>query len=328
MKRFLASLFLVSLVAVPIRLSAQLLPVLGAQRAGTSSFQFLKIGAGARAASMGESFVAIANDASALFWNPAGITQFSENEVIVGHASWFVDIRHQVLGAVYHLTPDDAVGLSVVSLHMDDMERTTETQPLGTGLYFTYADLAVGVSYSRRLTQQFSFGATVRYVEETLDVLKMNGVLVDLGTYYWTGLGTARFSAVVTNFGRQIRPTGTATLYGGSTISEFQEFSPPTMFRFGFAVEPYQDESNSLTLSIQLNHPNDNSENVSMGVEYALMRTLFARAGYKLNVDEEQFSAGLGVEGPVGPVQLGVDYGFAAFSRLGAVHRISLLVKL
>jgi hypothetical protein len=328
MKVLLTSILLVALCVIPTRLYAQLLPVLGAQRAGTASFQFLKIGTGARAAAMGESFVAVANDASALFWNPAGITQFSENEVVVGHSNWFVDIRHQVLGAVYHLTPDDAVGLSVVSVHMDDMERTTETQPFGTGSYFSYGDLALGMTYSRRLTQQFSFGATVRYVEETLDVLKMRGVLVDLGTYYWTGLGTARFSAVVTNFGSQVKPTGTARLYGGGTISEFQEFSPPTMFRFGFAVEPYQDESNSLTVSIQLNHPNDNSENISLGAEYGLMKTLFARAGYKLNVDEEQFSAGLGVEGAVGPIQLGMDYGFAAFSRLGNIHRISLLVKL
>jgi uncharacterized membrane protein len=65
-----------------------------------------------------------------------------------------------------------------------------------------------------------------------------------------------------------------------------------------------------------------------MGAEYGLMKTLFARAGYKINVDEEQFSAGLGVEGAVGPIQLGMDYGFAAFSRLENVHRISLLVKL
>jgi len=313
---------------IPRESQSQLIPVLGAQRAGTSSLQFLKIGAGARATAMGESFVAIANDASALFWNPAGLTQFSQDEVTVGHTSWFADIRHQVLGAVYHVTADDAVGLSVISLHMDDMERTTETQPFGTGTYFSYGDLAIGVSYSRRLTQQFSFGATVRYVEETLDVLKMRGVLVDVGTYYWTGLGTTRFSAVVTNFGSQVKPTGSVTIYGGQTISQFQEFTPPTMFRFGFAMEPYQDEANSVTVSAQLNHPNDNSENVSLGAEYSLMKQFFARAGYKINVDEEQFSVGLGVEEGVGPVQVGLDYGFAAFSRLGNVHRISLLVKL
>ena len=67
------------------RLSAQLIPVLGAQRTGMAAAQFLKIGVGARAAGMGESFVAVSNDASALYWNPAGITQSTGNEIIVSH---------------------------------------------------------------------------------------------------------------------------------------------------------------------------------------------------------------------------------------------------
>src|SRR5512146_2945577 len=91
---------------------SQLLPVLGAQRAGTASMEFLKIGVGARASGMGESFVAMANDASALFWNPAGIAQFKDNEVIAAHANWLVDIKHDFAGAVYHISSEDAIGLS------------------------------------------------------------------------------------------------------------------------------------------------------------------------------------------------------------------------
>ena len=58
------------------------------------------------------------------------------------------------------------------------------------------------------MTDQFSFGATVRYVEETLDVLKMRSVMVDLGTYYWTGLGTTRFAVVISEFRRRRRAEG------------------------------------------------------------------------------------------------------------------------
>ena len=78
-------------------MQAQLLPVLGAQRAGTATAQFLKIGVGARATAMGDAFVAVANDASALYWNPAGISQFQTNEIIVSQTNWFVDIQHQFL---------------------------------------------------------------------------------------------------------------------------------------------------------------------------------------------------------------------------------------
>ncbi|HLF19364.1 MAG TPA: PorV/PorQ family protein, partial [Bacteroidota bacterium] len=129
---------------------SQLLPVLGAQRAGTASVQFLKIGVGARAAALGESFVAVANDASALYWNPAGITQFTENQAVISHTNWLVETKHQFLGFVYHLSSEDAVGVSVTSLHMDDMPVTTEVQPLGNGQYFRFGDLAVGLTYGRR----------------------------------------------------------------------------------------------------------------------------------------------------------------------------------
>lgn len=277
---------------------------------------------------MGETFVSVANDASALYWNPAGIAQFQDNQVFVSHTNWLVDIKHDFFGAVYHVSTEDAVGLSVTSLQTDDMPVTTELQPYGNGTYFHYGDVAVGLSYGRRMTPQFSFGATVRYVQETLDVLTMRGVVLDLGTYYWTGLGTSRFSVVMANFGNQMSPTGTVTAIDGSKINEFQEFSPPTIFKFGFAFEPYQDEDNSVTTAFQLNHPNDNSENFSLGVEYQLLKTFFLRGGYKFNVDEESYSFGAGVATTVTSVHINVDYGYSAFGRLGGVHRLSLLLGL
>jgi hypothetical protein len=306
----------------------QLLPVLGAQRAGTATAQFLKIGVGARAAAMGESFVAVANDASALYWNPAGLVQFKDDEVFAAHTNWLVDIKHEFIGAVYHISTEDAIGISLISLQTDDMPVTTEVQPYGDGTYFRYGDIAVGLTYSRKMTPQFSFGGTIRYIHETLDVLKMNGVVVDFGTYYWTGLGSSRFSAVVTNFGNQMFPQGSVLGTDGSTTSQFQQFSPPTMFKFGFAFEPYSDEIHTLTTSIQLNHPNDNSENLGIGMEYQLMKMFFLRGGYRLNVDEQNFSFGAGVAASISAVQFNVDYGYSAFGRLGGVHRLSVLLGL
>ena len=54
-------------------------------KVGTSAAQFMKIGVGARATAMGESFVAVSNDASAIFWNPAGIASLTTNEVLLVH---------------------------------------------------------------------------------------------------------------------------------------------------------------------------------------------------------------------------------------------------
>lgn len=305
---------------------AQLLPVLGGQRAGISTAQFLKIGVGGRASALGESFVAIANDASALYWNPAGLVQFDEHQVIFSHTDWVADIKHQFAGAVYKISDVDAVGVSFTTLHMDDMKVTTETLPYGTGEYFSFGDIAVGLSYAHKFTEQFSFGATVKYIHETLDKLYMSGFMVDLGTYYWTGLGTSRFAVAVSNFGNQISPKGEVYQIDGTKVSEFQAFSPPTMFRIGFAVEPIMTDNHTLTTSIQLNHPNDNSENVGFGLEYNFKNLFFVRGGYKLNVDEQNFTFGVGVNAPISFAKASFDYAYANFNRLGNTHRFSILL--
>ena len=313
----------------------QLIPNLGGQRAGISAFQFLKIGVGARPVALGETFVAIANDASALFWNPAGLVQFDQNRVLVAHTEYVVDIKHEFLGTAYHLSSNDAVGVSVSSLHMDEMPVTTETQPFGTGRYFSFGDVAVGLSYSKRMTDQFSFGVTFRYVEETLDLLKMRGIVTDLGTFYMTGLGSSRFAVVVSNFGADVTPSGEVPqTYGSGTISSFQSFSPPTQFKLGFAMEPMETENQRVTTSIELNHPNDNAENVHIGIEYQWEKWLWLRTGVKRTIGERlfgvdnagsnDFTAGFGVAIPTGVSDIRVDYAYANFNALGGVHRISL----
>jgi hypothetical protein len=305
---------------------AQLFPTLGGQRAGISTAQFLKIGVGGRASAMGDAFVAVSNDASALYWNPAGIVQTHNDQVIFSHIEYLADIKHEFAGAVYHLDQNNALGVSLVSLHMDDMKVTTEFNPTGTGEYFTFGDLGLALTYSRKMTDQFSIGGTIRYVEENMDKVKMRGVMVDLGTYYWTGLGTSRFAVTVSNFGNNIKPSGTVTLSDGSNKSDWQSFSPPTIFRIGFAFEPYMTEINRVTLSAQLNHPNDNSENVSTGAEYAWREMFYVRGGYKFNLEGQSFSFGAGVKIPVSIADVTVDYSYSDFADLGSTQRFSIML--
>ncbi len=307
---------------------AQLFPILGGQRAGISTAQFLKIGVGGRAAALGESFIAIADDASALYWNPAGLAQFKKNQVIFSHNIWLVDINHDFVGVVYHLDSDNTFGASLTALTMEDMPVTTEFAPFGTGEYFGFSDIAISISYARKMTDQFSFGGTVKYIEETLDKLKMRGVMIDLGTYYRTGLGTSRFAVTVSNFGAELAPDGEVILVGNRKQSEWQSFAPPTIFRIGFAIEPYESEEHRVTTSAQLNHPNDNSENLVFGVEYAWRKMLFIRGGYKLNVDEQNYSFGAGLNVPISIAEFTLDYAFANFERLGSAHRFSIILGL
>ena len=303
---------------------SQLFPNLGGQRTGTASLQFLKIGTSARATGMAESFVAVSDDISSLQWNPAGLVAFKENGVTFSFTQWFVDTKLVNFGGVYHFGGNNAIGLNVTSLQTEDMKVTTEFQPTGTGEYFRFSDLSAGLSFAKQLTEQFSFGATVKFVQEDLGDLTMKGVLGDLATFYKTGLGTSRFAIMISNFGGQIRPTGSVNLIEGRTADSFQQFPPPTAFNFGFAIEPIMDSKNRLTTSIQLNSPNDNAENLVIGAEYAYKEFLFFRAGYKLNVDAENFSGGVGFKVPISFAYANLDYSIANYNDLGLAQRFTL----
>lgn len=303
---------------------AQLFPNLGGQRSGTTSLQFLKIGTSARGTAMGEAFVAVSDDITSLYWNPAGLVSFKENGVTASFTQWFVDTKLMNFGAVYHLDGSNAIGLNVTSLSTEDMKVTTEYQPNGTGAYFKFSDLSFGLSYARQMTEQFSFGATIKYVNENLGDLQMEGVLGDLATFYRTGLGTSRFAIVISNFGGQVSPVGEAQLVNGSTATSFQKFPPPTNFQLGFAMEPWMNRENRLTTSIQLNSPTDNAENIALGVEYAYKNFLFFRGGLKINVDDENFSGGVGFHVPISFAYADFDYSISNYIQLGLAQRLTL----
>ncbi len=302
---------------------AQLFPNLGGQRTGTSSLQFLKIGTDARATGMGETYVAVVDDISGLQYNPAGLVLNKDNGLSFSHTQWFVDTRVENFGGVFHFG-SNAVGLGITSLRTEDMKITTEFQPEGTGSYFRFSDIAIGLSFAKQLTSQFSFGVTVKYVEENLGALKMNTFLGDLATHYKTGIGTTRFAVMISNFGAQISPTGSVSLVGGRTANNFQKFPPPTVFKIGFAFEPWMDAKNRVTLSAQLNSPNDNAENFSFGGEYAYKDFAFVRAGYKFNVDAETFSAGAGLKLFISFAKASLDYSISSFKDFGFTQRLSL----
>ena len=88
---------------------------------------------------MGSAFVAIANDATALYWNPAGISRLPGNEMVFIHSAWIADINYDFVGAVFQLKNKGAIGISLISLSTQEMKVRTIDQPEGTGEMFSVA---------------------------------------------------------------------------------------------------------------------------------------------------------------------------------------------
>jgi hypothetical protein len=304
---------------------AEIFPLLGGQRAGTTAAQFLKIGVGSRVVGMAGVGVAVVDDPSAAYWNPAALARLASSELQTCHVEWLVDTRYDYACVAQTLANFGTVALSAAVLHMDDMEITTELKPDGTGEYFRCRDYVGTLSYAANLTDRFSVGIGVRYAQEALADLRMHGWMANVGTLYWTGYRTLRFGAALMNFGPELRPSGRYTALDG-TSSQYEAFSPPTVFRLGAAMDVLSHGAGSLLASVQLNHPVDNSEDLGTGLEYRWGENVAARLGYFAGRDEESISLGGGVRIPLPWAALRVDYAYTDFGRLENAQWLTLTV--
>jgi long-subunit fatty acid transport protein len=305
-----------------LSLAGLLLPALAGaanifEKVATFEGQFLKIGVGARAAAMGGAFVGVADDASALYWNPAGIARIDEtkSEFSFNHAVWPAEIDFSQVGYVFHVKRfPGAFGFHVRSLYMDPMEETTAYQPNGTGNTFDAGYMTAGFSYARSFTDKFSAGGTINLVQGGLAEFSQQTYAFDVGTLYDVGAFGMRIGMAISNIGSQIRYID-------------RDARIPGIFRVGTSFNLLQAADQKLIGSFEFSHPPDNAERMNVGAEYSFQRYLFLRGGYNVNYDAEGLAGGVGIHLPVSVVgQADVDYAFTDMKDLGAAHRISLKV--
>ena len=317
--------------------AAQLIPSFGRDRAGTSGFQFLKVPVDARGAALGETVVANAIDASAMFWNPALAAQVNAMQVGLSHTAYFADVNIEYAALSVPLNRAGlTVGASVQALSSGEMDVTTEFQPFGTGETFTFTDLGLGLTVAQTLTDLFSYGVTAKYLRESVAGLTTTSFVFDLGVFYRIGNTGAQIGVAIRNFGLDGTPEGelTRTVIGSSeqaVENDFESFTPPTTFLMGITYSLFQSNPrNDLQLSGQLTNPNDNAESFNLGAEYTWNSLLVLRGGYRFGVDEYSVpSLGAGLMLPdLAGVAARFDYGFSQLDRLGTVHRVGLNLTL
>jgi hypothetical protein len=304
---------------------------LGAQRVATSMLTFLKIGVGARAEALGEAFTPVADDATTLHWNPAGLAEFDAPRVHVTHAEWPADINYDV--AIFTMPVpklSGGIGVQIASLRTT-LDYTSTAEPLPHGVTFGYSDLLLGFGYARQFTDRFSFGGAFKYLREDLgsDVggSVLNSWSLDVGTMFRLPYHGFRVSMAWTNFGPDFQPPGgyVSTSPDGTTSTvEYDSFSPASVFAFGAAIEPFETAHYRLLTTMQFDHPADATEQIKMGGELWLDETVALRAGWNPRADAMRFSAGVGLRGRLAGRDLHVDYAYTDGNDLGRIDRFSM----
>jgi hypothetical protein len=308
--RKLQQLLLMLIVALaPVRASAG--------DAGEAGALFLRMGMGARAAGMGEAFTAVAEDASATYWNPGAMAAVLGTNLVFMHNEFFQSIRLEQ-AALTHETDFGTFGLTFTGLYMDEMDRYEDTpsaMPLGT---FSAYDVSFALGYARYLLPNLSAGVTAKWIYENIDESTAKGYAFDLGLYHVSMLPGVKFSGVLTNLGPPLkfeddRFTG-------------EEFDLPRTGKIGVSYErKLPSVRGGILAAFDVVFPNDGKAKQHIGAEYNYLKRLFVRGGYKAGYDSQGATFGVGVTYR----SFTLDYAVLLVSNdLGDSHRIGFTLDI
>jgi len=282
-------------------------------RSGTVTAQFLKLPINARATAMGNATVALAQGALSIAYNPAGM--LSVNEVSFGatYNSWFADITHSFFGVAANFQEWGTVGVGVTLLTTDDISVTTHAFPEGTGELFKASDYAFSLSYARQISEDFSLGLSVKYIKSFLynDEIKASSIAFDIGSLYDIPILRTRLGISINHLGEDL-----------TYINE--QYSLPTVLRFGTRTTIYEEENHVLYAAFQVGRPNDSDEQYNLGAEYIFQQVISLRGGYRFNYDTETWSGGLGWNLRNMGVLGELDYSYTYYKFLPGTHMFSL----
>ncbi len=324
-------------------------------RVGTTTGNFLEVGYGSRASSLGDAYVSMVNDVSATYWNPAGLGYMQKAEFQVMSQPWYVDINTSFVGLGYVTGNSGTFAISLLHTGYGEEEVTTVDQQEGTGENFDGQDIAFGLSYGRRLVDWFSFGATMKYVNSRIWHTSASAVAMDLGVIVntsflsWSGTPSdgLKIGMSISNYGTRMRYDGIDLRRPIDIIEdedgnysevparfELKSWELPLLFRIGVSFNPIKFKNQKLTTSIDALHPNNNSEAINFGAEYQWLLPGFGafnlRGGYKgifLKNSDETYSwtLGFGLElFYMNNRALKFDYAFRNTEILGGIHAYTL----
>ncbi len=285
--------------------------------------EFLALGAGARALGMGSAFVAVCDDATAGYWNAAGLSRLREREGTLTHSEQFAGVvKYDFGGFGMPLGEAGGLGIGLIRVGVDDIKFTVLRDPKEAlsasnrpqvSSVESNADYALYLSHGRRVWRELSVGGSLKVIRRTIGEYSAWGFGLDVGVLLAPAWGLT--------FGANLRDvTGTAVSWdtgAKDTIRPSLEIGmayrvgvPFFKGRFIWAVGSGRLGEDGREAG---------TEGMNAGMEYQYGDLLAVRLGS----EREHLTAGAGVR----YARFGVDYAFLGHEALGGTHRVSASVR-
>lgn len=277
--------------------------------AGASAGEFLKIVPGVRAAAMAGAFTALADDKTAVYYNPAGLSQLRWREASISYNKWILDtsLTSLTYGHTFGVNGSAAVGFTYYD--SGDIEKRGDTKDAAGS--FRHTGLAARVAYGNEFFEGVSLGMAIKYAAETLDGYSTGAVGGDAGVHYRTifDFGETSFGAAAQNIGSKM----------------WEQYDMPLLVRAGVALKPSKD---FLTLAVEYVAPQAGIPYMGAGMEIT-PGDLSLRAGYRAGVSDvsglSAVTLGFGYRYTQDYDYL-FNYAFSTQGDLGLTHRVEVAI--
>jgi hypothetical protein len=318
---------------------------IGQTSVGKYAGEFIAIGVGGRALGMGGAYTALANDVTAGYWNPAGLSLMTYPQIALMHDERFGGLVNYDYGAVaVPVGVRTSLAFSLIRLGVDNVPDTRNAgvdangNPLPSGdlqnfdhidpnkvAYFNSADWAFYASYAKKSSEQFSYGANLKLVSREMGDASAYGIGFDVAARYLlteklalgANLQDVTTTLVAWNTGTTELISPTLKLGSAYFIDAFDgRFAPAADVDVRFDNRQYASNAHLGMVSFDFHS----------GLEFDFRQIVAVRGGYS---DIGTFNVGAGIRLP----KLSIDYSFARFNggeqdNLDSTHRISLTFTL
>jgi len=296
--------------------------------------------------------------------NVAGLSFVKRTQVLFAHTQWLrqsgVSLNAAGIAQAFGKEKDNVIGVSIMSVSVGDIMRTTTTNPEGGIGTFKPTLVNIGMAYSRSFSSSIKGGFLVRLINERAENASASGVAIDLGIQYVTGkLDNIRFGIALRNVGTPMRFSGTGfTFRGNSPDNTFQQtisqraekFELPSLLNIGGSYDLYLDNMKNDTeieskhrLTILANYTSNSfgKDQLGGGLEYGFKKLFMLRCGYAwenglTKADNRSnahtgFAAGVTVQTPLkksGSTVMGIDYSYRTTDVFNGTHTLGVFVTL
>lgn len=284
-------------------------------------YNFLRLDADARSASLAGSFVATSNDVNGIHYNPSSLATYENKKASVGFYKYLLDINSGNAAYSQKIKNYGYFGVGIKYVNYGSFDKYDDNfNNTGT---FGANDLAITFAYANKYAEKLKIGAGLKFIYSSIDDYNSIAIATDLGAMYTLDEKSFNIGLSILNIGTQLKTySGTREnlpidLRAG--ISKKLEYLPLT-FNIGFS-----------NLADSYDNFFERFKNIIVGGEFSVSDNINLRLGYNNPLRQNYktgnsiglagFSAGIGIKFKE---IYRIDYAYNSFGNLGGTHRINI----